>query len=73
MSFGSSSSGLGLLRKLQAPAASQHVSGKRAAPRTPALDLPALQGVSRLVQDHLIKDAQVIPDLGDMLNARKSI
>ena len=31
------------------------------------LDLPALQAASRLVQEQLIRDAQIIPDLGDML------
>lgn len=39
-------------------------------PRPPALDLPALQGASRLLQDQLIKDAQILPDLGDMLANR---
>ncbi|KAH8120271.1 nucleoporin [Phellopilus nigrolimitatus] len=36
-------------------------------PRPSALDLPALQGASRLVHDQLIKDVQTIPDLNDML------
>lgn len=31
------------------------------------LDLPALQSASRLVQEQLIRDAQIIPDLGDTL------
>ena len=31
------------------------------------LDLPALQTASRLIQEQLIRDAQIIPDLGDML------
>ncbi|KAH9950428.1 nucleoporin [Amylocystis lapponica] len=34
----------------------------------PALNLPALQSASRVLQDQLAKDAQIIPDLGDMLS-----
>ncbi|KAA1468695.1 nucleoporin [Dentipellis sp. KUC8613] len=34
----------------------------------PTLDLPALQNGSRILQDYFTKDAQSIPDLGDMLN-----
>ncbi|KZT30631.1 nucleoporin [Neolentinus lepideus HHB14362 ss-1] len=38
------------------------------APRSgAALDLPALQSASRVLQDQLSKDAQLFPDLGDML------
>ena len=33
----------------------------------PVLDLPALQAASRVLQDQLVKDSQVIPDLGDMI------
>ncbi|KAI0695140.1 nucleoporin [Cytidiella melzeri] len=32
-----------------------------------SLDLPALQGASRVLQDQLVKDAQAVPELGDML------
>lgn len=31
------------------------------------LDLPALQAGSRVLQEQLVKDSQVIPDLGDMI------
>ncbi|KAJ3552249.1 hypothetical protein NM688_g4248 [Phlebia brevispora] len=34
----------------------------------PTVDLPALQGASRVLQDQLVKDAQSIPELGDMLS-----
>lgn len=44
--------------------------GKPAAPRPAALDLPALQGASRVVQEVLIKDAQIVPDLGELLTIR---
>jgi hypothetical protein len=30
--------------------------------------LPALQAASRVVQEQFIKDAQIVPDLGDLLN-----
>ncbi|KAI0963698.1 hypothetical protein AcW1_000705 [Taiwanofungus camphoratus] len=33
----------------------------------PVLELPALQSASRVLQDQINKDAQAIPDLGDML------
>ena len=42
-------------------------------PRPPAIDLAALQGASRLIQDQLIKDAQIVPDLSEMLTIRTSI
>ncbi|THH08723.1 hypothetical protein EW145_g2498 [Phellinidium pouzarii] len=50
--------------------ASNHASTSRVktpTTRSSILNLPALQGASRLIQDQLIKDAQIIPDLGDML------
>ena len=34
------------------------------------LDLPALQAASRVLQEQLAKDAQTVPDLGDMLTIR---
>lgn len=37
----------------------------------PVVDLPALQSASRVLQDQLIKDAQVIPDLLDTLTTRE--
>ncbi|KAI5123612.1 hypothetical protein M0805_003428 [Coniferiporia weirii] len=46
-------------------ASTSRIKAPSAHPST--LDLPALQNASRLIQDQLIKDAQVIPDLGDML------
>ena len=33
----------------------------------PVLDLPALQAASRVLQEQLVKDSQVVPDLGDMI------
>ena len=36
----------------------------------PALDLPALQTASRVVQDELNKDTQSVPDLNDLLTVR---
>ncbi|KAH9937039.1 Non-repetitive/WGA-negative nucleoporin C-terminal-domain-containing protein [Fomitopsis serialis] len=33
----------------------------------PALDLPALQNASRVLQDQLLKDTQTLPDLNDLL------
>ncbi|OSD03533.1 nucleoporin [Trametes coccinea BRFM310] len=38
----------------------------------PVLDLPALQAASRVLQDQLVKDSQVIPDLGEMISAAPS-
>lgn len=38
----------------------------------PVLELPALQSASRVLQDQINKDAQAIPDLGDMLTIRMS-
>ncbi|KAI0094802.1 nucleoporin [Irpex rosettiformis] len=39
----------------------------------PSLDLPALQSASRVLQDQLVKDAQAVPELGDMLSIRNFI
>ena len=36
----------------------------------PPVDLPALQSASRVLQDQLLKDVQVVPELGDMLSIR---
>ncbi|KAF9462165.1 nucleoporin [Collybia nuda] len=36
-------------------------------PRSPPVDLPALQNASRVIQDQLVKDSQIIPELGDTL------
>lgn len=44
--------------------------GKPTAPRPAALDLPNLQGASRVVQEVLVKDAQIVPDLGELLTIR---
>ncbi|KAI0639300.1 nucleoporin [Trametes polyzona] len=33
----------------------------------PVLDLPALQAASRVLHEQLVKDSQIIPDLGDMI------
>jgi nuclear pore complex protein Nup155 len=39
-------------------------------PKGLPVDLPALQNASRVLQDQLVKDSQIIPDLGDTLTAR---
>lgn len=39
--------------------------------RSAAPDLPALQAASHLIHEQLTKDAQTIPDLGDMLTIRR--
>jgi hypothetical protein len=36
------------------------------------VDLGALQSASRVLQDQFLKDAQIIPELGDMLTTRSS-
>lgn len=36
----------------------------------PTVDLPSLQSASRVLQDQLVKDAQAVPELGDMLTIR---
>ena len=41
------------------------------APKPATLDLPALQAASRVLQDQFVKDAQIIPDLGELLSIRK--
>ena len=33
----------------------------------PVLDLTALQAASRVLQEQLVKDSQIVPDLGDMI------
>ena len=43
------------------------------APKPATLDLPALQAASRVLQDQFVKDAQIIPDLGELLSIRKSV
>jgi len=35
------------------------------------IDLPGLQSASRVLHDQFMKDAQIIPDIGDMLTTRK--
>lgn len=39
----------------------------------PVLDLPALQAASRVLHEQIAKDAQIVPDLGDMLTIRTFI
>ncbi len=39
----------------------------------PTLDLPALQSASRVIQEQLVKDAQAVPELGDMLTIRELV
>ena len=40
----------------------------QSAPKSPVvLDLPALQAAGRVLQDQLVKDSQIVPDLGDMI------
>lgn len=43
---------------------------QHAAKHVPAVDLPALQGAGRVLHDQLVKDAQAVPELGDMLTIR---
>ncbi|RPD63049.1 nucleoporin [Lentinus tigrinus ALCF2SS1-6] len=38
----------------------------------PVLDLPALQAASRVLQEQLVKDSQIVPDLGDMISGMPS-
>ncbi|KAI0824272.1 nucleoporin [Trametes gibbosa] len=38
----------------------------------PVLDLPALQAASQLLQEQLVKDSQIIPDLGDLISGSPS-
>ncbi|KAI0374276.1 nucleoporin [Pilatotrama ljubarskyi] len=38
----------------------------------PVVDLPALQAASRVLQEQLVKDSQIIPDLGDMISGMPS-
>ncbi|KAH9857879.1 nucleoporin [Lenzites betulinus] len=38
----------------------------------PVLDLPALQAASRVLHEQLVKDSQIIPDLGDMISGSPS-
>jgi len=47
------------------------ISARQVLPAKPTpVDLPALQSASRVLQDQFVKDAQIIPDLGDTLTAR---
>ncbi|KIJ68529.1 hypothetical protein HYDPIDRAFT_82110 [Hydnomerulius pinastri MD-312] len=39
---------------------------------TQVVDLPGLQSASRVLHDQLVKDSQIIPDIGEMLMARPS-
>jgi nuclear pore complex protein Nup155 len=39
----------------------------------PNLDLPILQGASRVIQDYFAKDSQIIPDIGELLVLRRSV
>lgn len=43
---------------------------QHAAKPIPAVDLPALQSAGRVLHDQLVKDAQAVPELGDMLTIR---
>lgn len=48
-------------------------NGQTVSKPPPVLDLAALQTASHVLQEQLAKDAQIVPDLGDMLTVRKSI
>ncbi|KAL1748480.1 Non-repetitive/WGA-negative nucleoporin C-terminal-domain-containing protein [Schizophyllum fasciatum] len=48
------------------PSSSSMRSGT--SPKVAGVDLPALQGASRVLQEQLVKDSQAIPDLGDTLS-----
>lgn len=43
---------------------------QHAAKPVPTVDLPALQGAGRVIHEQLLKDAQAVPALGDMLTIR---
>ena len=43
------------------------------APKLVPTDLPTLQSAGRVLADQFAKDAQTIPDLGDMLTIRTSL
>jgi hypothetical protein len=36
-------------------------------------ELPLLQGASQVLQDYFAKDSQVIPDIGELLDIRRSV
>jgi nuclear pore complex protein Nup155 len=46
--------------------AARHMPSAKPTP----VNLPALQSAGRVLQDQFVKDAQIIPDLGDTLTAR---
>lgn len=46
---------------------------QHAAKPAPAVDLPALHGAGRVIHEQLVKDAQAVPALGDMLTIRAYI
>ena len=48
----------------------KNIQLQHAAKPAPAVDLPALQGAGRVLHDRLVKDAQAVPELGDMLTIR---
>jgi hypothetical protein len=49
-----------------------HTVVRRSSKPAPVVDLGALQNASRVLQDQFAKDAQIIPELGDMLTTRMS-
>ncbi|KAF7796400.1 hypothetical protein EIP86_007577 [Pleurotus ostreatoroseus] len=49
-----------------AKSANARISQQMSRPTT-AVDLPSLQSASRVLQEQLVKDAQAVPELGDML------
>lgn len=51
------------------PSSSTNVLGTRQPQPPPVVDIPALQSASRVLQDQLVKDAQIIPDLGEMFTS----
>jgi hypothetical protein len=56
---------------LNASTSANAVSHRSVSKPVPVVDLSALQSASRVLHDQFVKDAQVIPDLGEMLTARE--
>lgn len=52
--------------------AQNSVDGQRTLEKPAIVDVSALQTTSRLLNEQFTKDAQIIPDMGDSLSARRS-
>ncbi|KAI0068445.1 nucleoporin [Artomyces pyxidatus] len=70
MAFSNSLGSSSVFAGLQASTSSNGFPTRQLPPppkAVPTLDLPALQSASRVLQEQFAKDAQTIPDIGDML------